>query len=145
MSADVVLLILRLVTGALLLAFTGGVFWVVWRDYRAAAQLTTEGQRRYGRLVVLPAGEDGLPPGHSFPLLPLTTLGRAATNTIVLDDTFCSQEHALLTRRGGQWWLEDRASSNGTQLNGQPVREPVVISSGDVIGVGRVQLKIELE
>lgn len=82
--------------------------------------------------------------GATFPLLPVTTLGRAPTNTIVLNDSFCSQEHALLARRGGQWWLEDLDSSNGTRLNGDPVTEPVVVSSGDVIGVGRVDLKVEI-
>ncbi len=83
--------------------------------------------------------------GASFPLLPVTTLGRAPTNTVVLNDSFCSQEHALLARRAGQWWLEDLRSSNGTRLNGEPVNEPVVVSSGDVIGVGRVDLKVEIE
>ena len=82
--------------------------------------------------------------GASFPLLPLTTLGRGPTNTVVLNDSFCSQEHALVAQRAGQWWLEDRNSSNGTRLNGEPVSEPVVVSSGDVIGIGRIDLKVEL-
>src|SRR5215470_10486813 len=87
----------------------------------------------------------GLKPGATFPLLPLTSLGRAPTNTITLNDTFASGEHALVTLRGGQWWLEDRGSSNGTLLNGYRIEEPVVISTGDVIGVGQVELKLELE
>ena len=173
MSTDVVLLILRGITSLVLLGFVGAVFWVLWRDYRLASSAAGEG-RRHGRLVVVQAGQDiataspgdgdtpttelsgtaeavqaalqvGELAGASFPLLPLTSLGRAPTNTVVLNDTFCSQEHALVTRRGGQWWLEDRNSSNGTRLNGLPVNEPVVLSSGDVIGIGRVQLKIELE
>jgi hypothetical protein len=168
LSVDVLLLILRVIAGLLLLAIMGAVFWVVWRDYRAAAHVVDQSSRQRGRLVVIEmgasgatsdAGEDqatteltGSPEaleaahlvGASFPLLPLTTLGRAPTNTIVLNDTFCSQDHARLTWRGGQWWLEDRDSSNGTRLNGEPVREPVVVSSGDVIGVGRIALKVEL-
>ncbi len=165
MSVDVVLLVLRAITSLLLLGFVGAVFMVLWRDYRLASSTAGEEQRRRGRLVVIQAGPESAAagdgadpaveagdtldpasvPGASFPLLPLTSLGRAPTNTIVLNDTFCSQEHALVTRRGGQWWLEDRNSSNGTRLNGLPVNEPVVLSSGDVIGIGRVQLKIELE
>ena len=150
MSVDVLLLILRVVTAAALLAFSGAVFAVLWRDYHASARFAEGVQRQQGRLVVVRAG-DGMRHngadlvGASFPLLPLTSVGRAPTNTIVLDEPFASQEHALVTRRGGQWWLEDRDSSNGTRLNGQQVTVPVVLSSGDVIEIGRVQLKIELE
>ncbi|MBN1681689.1 MAG: FHA domain-containing protein [Anaerolineae bacterium] len=145
MSTDVVLLVLRVLTGALLLVFLAAVFVVLWRDYRTLTAAVSGGTRQYGRLVVLASGDNGIRVNAHFPLLPLTTLGRSPTNTVVLDDTFCSQEHALLTRRGGQWWLEDRDSSNGTWLNGEPVREAIVVSSGDVIGIGDVQLKIELE
>lgn len=161
------LLMLRIAAGILLLAFLGALFWVLWRDYRTAARVVLDEKRQRGRLVVIVAGVQhaALVPdtpmseypgldegagveslaGMSFPLLPVTSVGRAPTNTIVLPDTFCSQEHALVSRRDGQWWLEDLRSSNGTLLNGEPVVEPVVVSSGDVIGIGRVQLKVELE
>ena len=153
-DVDLVLLGLRVVSGALLLGFLGTIFAMLWRDYRAVAQTVAQDGQHRGRLVVVRVQTPGsrsvegrglLPVGQSYPLLPLTSLGRAPTNTIVLDDTFCSQEHALVVRRGGQWWLEDRRSSNGTRLNGQPVTEPVVVSSGDVIEVGHTQLKVEME
>jgi hypothetical protein len=144
LSTDVFLLALRALTAVLLLGFLSAIFWVLWRDFRAAASTLSEGQRQRGRLVVM-HGLDGAATGKSFPLLPLTSLGRSPTNSIVLDEPFCSQEHALVTRRGGQWWLEDRNSSNGTLLNDEPVREPVVVSTGDVIGIGQILLKVELE
>jgi hypothetical protein len=144
-SVETTLLVLRAITGLLLMGFLGAVLAVLWSDYQAAAHLIAEGKRRRGRLVVIHTA-DGAPDGAiSYPLLSLTSLGRAPTNTIVLADTFCSQEHALVTWRGGQWWLEDRHSSNGTLLNGERISEPVVISSGDVIGIGQIKLKLELE
>ena len=145
MSVDYVLLALRFITGGLLLGFVIALLVILWRDYRAAAVRMSEGRRHRGRLVVIQAKDGATKPGASYPLMPMTTLGRSPTNTIVLDDSFCSQEHALVSWRGGQWWLEDRKSSNGTFLNDEPVREPVVVSSGDVIGIGQVQLKLELE
>ncbi len=145
MSVEALLFVLRVLTSAALLAFVGALFVIVWRDYRVAADAAEDRRRQRGRLVVIRSKDGVAEVGTAFPLLPLTSVGRAPTNTIVLDDTFCSQEHALLTRRGGQWWLEDRNSSNGTLLNGEPVREPTVISSGDVIGIGQIQLKLELE
>jgi hypothetical protein len=166
LSVDVLLLILRVITGAVLLSFLGAVFLVLWRDYRAAVQAAAVTQRQRGRLVVVQPGrlaaDDGggqtaeltgtadaleaaALTGTSFPLLSLTSLGRGPMNTVVLNDTFCSQEHALVTWRGGQWWLEDRHSSNGTRLNGEKIAGPVVVSSGDVIGIGQIALKVELD
>ncbi len=144
MDVDVVLLILRVAAGVLLLAFWAGVVAVLWRDYRASAVTVEQSQRELGRLVVIQASDGSSGQGLSYPLLPLTSLGRSPSNTIVLDDHFCSQEHALVTRRAGQWWLEDRNSSNGTLLNGEAVSEPVVVSSGDIIRIGQIILKIEL-
>ncbi len=145
MSVDILLLALRAITAALLLGFLAAIFWVLWHDFRAAANTLSEGRRQRGRLIVIHSPDGAMDTATSFPLLPLTSLGRSPTKTIVLNDTFCSQEHALVTRRGGQWWLEDRNSSNGTRLNDEPVREPVVISTGDVIGIGQILLKVELE
>ncbi len=145
MNSEVLLFILRVAAGLLLLAFVGALLVMLWRDYRAVSQEVASRTRRRGRLVVIYADNSSLKPGTAFPLLPLTSMGRAPTNTVVLNDTFASNEHALVTLRGGQWWLEDRNSSNGTLLNGYRIQEPVVISAGDVIAIGRVELKLELE
>src|SRR5690349_126176 len=145
MSLEALLFILRIVAGLLLLIFVGALLIMVWRDYRAISQEVESRTHRRGRLLVIYADSSPLKAGMAFPLLPLTSLGRAPTNTVVLDDTFASNEHALVTLRGGQWWLEDRNSSNGTLLNGYRIQEPVVVSAGDVIAIGRVELKLELE
>ena len=145
MSPVIVLLILRIVLAALLYGFLATLFWMLWQDVRAAARETTARTRRLGRLVVLDASLPSLAAGTAFPLLPITSLGRAPTNTAALPDDTASLEHALLHLREGQWWLEDLASRNGTRLNSQPVTQPTPVVPGDVIGVGRVKLKIELE
>ena len=145
MNTELVLLILRIAAGLLLLGFISAVFVMMWRDFHAISREVESRTKKRGRLVVMRADGVGLKPGATFPLLPLTSLGRAPTNSITLNDTFASGEHALVTLRGGQWWLEDRGSSNGTLLNGYRIEEPVVISAGDIIGVGQVELKLELE
>lgn len=145
MSLEVVLLVLRIITGVLLVSFLGAVFVILWRDFHAAVTEVTGGRLHRGRLVVVGSPDGGLERGASFALLPVTSLGRGDTNTIVVRDSFASQEHALVVWRSGQWWLEDRHSSNGTLLNGDPIHEPVVVSSGDVIGIGQVQLRVELD
>lgn len=145
MTTELLLFILRIAGGLILLSFVLVLFLTIRRDMRlAAAQVAAQRQGR-GRLVVTDSG--GLPVAveTGYPLLPVTTIGRAPTNTIQLPDTFASSHHALLALRSGQWWLEDRESRNGTLLNGQPLGGPTVVSGGDVIGVGRVALRVELD
>jgi hypothetical protein len=100
--------------------------------------------RSLGQLVVVEAGKTDLPPGHAFPLSVVTGLGRALSNTIVIEDAFASSEHALLSLRDGRWWLEDLGSRNGTQLNGEPLSAPAIVATGDEVGIGGVRLRIEL-
>jgi len=47
--------------------------------------------------------------------------------------------------RNGQWWIEDRKSRNGTLLNDLPVTEAMVITHGDIIGIGNMKFRLELE
>ncbi len=145
MSPNLVLFILRLVLAVLLYAFLAALFWMLWQDVRAAARAAAARGRRLGRLIVLESTLPNLAPGATFPLMPITSLGRAPTNTATLPDETASLEHALLHLRDGQWWLEDLDSRNGTRLNDAPVRDPAPVVPGDIISVGRVKLKVELE
>ena len=143
---DILFLILRLLLAALLYAFLGAVFLMLWRDLRKGTTERTVPRSR-GRLVVVeppPDRAEEMPVGASFPLQPVTSIGRSPSNTVVIADTFASSEHALLTWREGRWWLRDRESRNGTLLNGKPVEEPTLVTAGDVIGIGQTRLKLEL-
>ena len=145
MTPGSALFIVRLVLALLLYGFLGLVVYLLWQDVRSAARTAEVRGRRLGRLVVLESGLPGLAPGAEFPLLAITSLGRAPTNTATLPDETASLEHALIHLRDGQWWLEDLQSRNGTRLNESPVAAPAPVMSGDVIDVGRVKLKVELE
>ena len=141
---DLLIFIVRLLLTVLLYAFLLAVFAVLWRDLRAAARAPAVVQERKAQLLTL-ASCAGLEENAVFALQPFTTLGRGTTNTIVVPDTFASAEHALISWRAGQWWLEDLGSRNGTCLNDEPVTTPVVLSAGDVIGIGQVKFKVEVE
>jgi FHA domain-containing protein len=51
------------------------------------------------------------------------TLGRLATNDIVLPYSHISRQHAELRLINGMWWVADRGSTNGLHINGQRVQE----------------------
>ncbi len=144
MTPELILLIFRVLSGLLLLAFLGALAWLIYRDMQVTALALQEQERPYGRLRII-ANEVALPAVNTiYPLLPITSIGRAASNTIVLPDGFASAEHALITRREGKWWLEDRGSRNGTLLNEAVLEGTAVISAGDMIAIGGTVLKLEL-
>jgi hypothetical protein len=145
MTTDTVLFLLRIISATTLFGLLIAVLWFLWQDFRATAVEVEARKRRQGQLLVVKSEDPVTPVNTSFPLLPLTSIGRAPTNTIVLADNFASAAHALIVLRSGQWWLEDRGSANGTSLNGDPLLEPTVVSSGDVVGIGTIELKLMLE
>jgi pSer/pThr/pTyr-binding forkhead associated (FHA) protein len=145
MSPALALFLLRLALAVLLYAFLGGILYLLWLDLRRAMAVAQARDRARGRLILIACDLPSPQVGDTFPLLPITSMGRASTNTISLPDETASLEHALITQRSGKWWLEDLDSRNGTTLNGQAVTMPTVISAGDLIGLGRAQFKLELE
>ena len=60
------------------------------------------------------------------------SIGRNRTNTIVLHSDLVSSNHAILTIEESGSWLEDRASSNGTFVNGVRIAK-TRIYEGDVV------------
>jgi pSer/pThr/pTyr-binding forkhead associated (FHA) protein len=141
---DILLLVLRVLLAILLYAFLAAVLIMVWRDLKQATA-SRETTRRGGQLVVLKTTDETIEIGTTFPLQPVTSIGRLPSNTIIISDTYASSQHALLTWKESQWWLEDQGSRNGTLLNETRITDPTIVSAGDVIGIGRTTLKLELE
>lgn len=144
MSPEIVLLLLRLAGAAVLLAFFGLIGWFIYQDVGFASAALAAQSQPLGRLIVVenPAGTPAV--GTRYPLLPVTSIGRSSNNVIVLDDGYSSGQHSLITRRGELWWLEDLASRNGTLLNDALLADTAVISTGDIITIGNIKLKLEL-
>lgn len=145
MDPAFLLLLLRLLAALLLLAFLGVISWLIYRDIRATRDLLAARGRAYGVLrIVEEGGGNGRPSDGVYPLRPVTSIGRASANTVVLDDDYVSNEHAMLMLRGRQWWLEDLNSRNGTLLNDVRLDTPTIITPGDVITIGNTRLRMEL-
>jgi len=72
----------------------------------------------------------------AFHLTGETTIGRAPTCTIEVDDSYASAVHSRVFPRDGGWFLEDLGSTNGTYLNRRKVSAPTQLSVGDRIAIG---------
>ena len=78
--------------------------------------------------------------GQSFPLTgEKMTIGRSPEAGVFLDDVTVSREHATLMRRGGDWFLDDSGSLNGTYVNRQRV-DSHRLADGDELQIGKFKL-----
>jgi pSer/pThr/pTyr-binding forkhead associated (FHA) protein len=156
--ADPALRFLEYVFLALLYLFFLRVLRAVWVELReprlvpavpnpprTVPPATTNGshQRRGGphRLVVV-SGD--LVDGQVFDLADELTIGRSPGCGVSLpSDGFVSQVHARLFRRGGEYWVEDLGSTNGTLMNGRKLAGAAPLRKGDRVQVGRTALELQ--
>ena len=73
-----------------------------------------------------------------------TTIGRRSHNDLTIDNLAVSGEHAVLFKSGDDLYLEDLGSTNGTTVNGQPVKKHLLLG-GDLIEIGKYRLKYMAE
>lgn len=69
-----------------------------------------------------------------------TTIGRKPHNDIQIDNLAVSGEHAIIMTILNDSFLEDLGSTNGTLVNGQPVKKHFLQSS-DTVEIGKYKLK----
>jgi FHA domain-containing protein len=85
----------------------------------------------------------GLRAGAAYDLSEGALLGRGDQADIQLEDTFASSQHARLVPQGDVMVLEDLGSTNGTYLNGEPLRGPQPLHVGDSIRIGDSEFTFE--
>jgi len=68
------------------------------------------------------------------------TIGRAATNQIVIKDERCSRNHAEIFLTRGSWTFRDLDSRNGSMIGERQIRGDYNLVPGDVIRIAQCQL-----
>ena len=145
MPFEIVLLVLRTAIAIALYAFLGVLIYLLWQEIKTnnappSPDVTPSG---FGKLIVVEADDIPLEVGQVFPLELVTTFGRARSNSVVLPDSFASSEHAAIVHKDDQWWLEDKDSHNGVTVNDVQIDHDVILTAGDIIGIGRTRLRFE--
>jgi hypothetical protein len=91
-----------------------------------------------GRALVIRAG--GGRAGEIFPLDgDRMSVGRRPDSDIFLDDVTVSRDHAILVRRGEDFYLDDCGSLNGTYVNRRRI-ESHHLADGDELQIGKYKL-----
>jgi phosphoserine phosphatase RsbU/P len=84
--------------------------------------------------------------GRKIPLLGDTTvIGRDQACDVRVTGGQVSRRHAQIVRVGDTFFVEDLASANGTQVNGQPIRERTPLRANDRIEVPGMTITFEVE
>ncbi len=66
-------------------------------------------------------------------------IGRRPDSAVFLDDVTVSRDHALLVRRGSDWYIDDCGSLNGTYVNRERI-DSQRLADGDELQVGKYKL-----
>src|SRR5205823_1334617 len=69
-----------------------------------------------------------------------TTIGRKPHNDIQIDNLAVSGEHAVIVTILQDSFLEDLGSTNGTVVNGQPIKKHF-LQNNDIVELGKYKLK----
>jgi pSer/pThr/pTyr-binding forkhead associated (FHA) protein len=81
-----------------------------------------------------------------FTILPGQTLviGRTPGADLILPEITVGRRHVRITYTSDECTIEDAGSPCGTSLNHEMIRGPAEIRPGDVIRVGRVELRVRV-
>ena len=101
-------------------------------DRAARLPAPVDGRRR-AEVALLPAGLPDVPTLFTF--MRDAEL-RFETLRLRIEDTYVSQQHARIFDRGGNWYVEDLGSTNGTFVNEQKLVAPAMLTPGDKIRIG---------
>ncbi|WP_285114749.1 DUF3662 and FHA domain-containing protein [Leifsonia sp. fls2-241-R2A-40a] len=78
--------------------------------------------------------------GTHYPLThSRTVVGRGADADITVDDTSISRRHVMITWDGHRAQVEDLGSTNGSKIDGQPLRK-AILEPESVVTLGRTRI-----
>jgi len=69
-----------------------------------------------------------------------TTLGRRPYNDVVIDNLAVSGEHDVLQMVGGDVFIEDLSSANGSYINGKAIKKQL-LADNDTVEIGKYKIK----
>ena len=137
----ILILILRVLLLLALLSFLAWAVYTLWRELK----FHTESLAAKKIPCISVFSEQESADQKQIFTKPELRIGRDPSCEIRLDDDTVSTQHARLSYRNKQWWIEDLLSTNGTFLNDERVETPTILINEDEIRVGKVLLIVEIQ
>ena len=97
---------------------------------------STEEDRAAGWLSVVKSNYKGLSEGEKIRLTTPFQIGKKNNNDLVIINEYISHNHVIIYSRNKEIWIEDLGSTNGTLLNENPLKIPMVLKDNDRIDIG---------
>lgn len=122
--------------------FAGGLSIDLQEDQDiSVGMLQIESENVKGDVAWTPVLDIG---GRHYPLSRArTVIGRGSEADITVDDTGISRRHVMITWDGNRAQVEDLGSTNGSKLNGEPVKK-AILEPGSVIAIGRTRIVFQV-
>lgn len=132
----------------------------VWVEVRPAGPRQTRADRRRAARAERKAEREATPrekkrqlflqvvepkdrAGHTYDLDDELSVGRSpGCGVATTYDAYSSSVHARLYRRGGQLWVEDLNSTNGTFVNSERIARATKLSKGDLLQIGATVFEV---
>lgn len=83
----------------------------------------------------------GEPFQQTYPLP--VTIGRSRKNNLTLNSDRVSRQHAVIEKRGDQFFIRDLESSNGIQVNQERITEQALVD-GDLLQIGPFIIEVDV-
>lgn len=139
MSA-IILFFLRLLLLGLSYAFLSWIIYTIFADLKNEA---SDKKVKTIPLILLSLEIDNQKVSRHFRQFEII-LGRDNTSDFQIEDETISLQHCKLFYRQGHWWVDDLESTNGTYLGSSLVTSATILTDGDVLGLGKADIKINI-
>lgn len=135
----VAVFILRLILILLVYAFIGWIVYVIFYDLFGSMRTKTSTSIPSLFLYVELNGERLDKAITSQEVI----IGRDPACDVFINNETISLRHCKLYYHHKHWWVEDLLSTNGSYLNEIRIETPVILTSGDSLQLGAVNISIE--
>lgn len=115
---------------------------IMYKDIKSGGKKKTIRNKAFGLEVLEPGENSILKKGGIIPIQRELTIGRKASNMLVLDDQFVSGNHVRIFIKNTDNMIEDLGSTNGTEVNGVRLEQRIILRVGDEIKVGSALFKV---
>jgi hypothetical protein len=140
-SIEFIIWVLRLILVGLVYLFVWRVMRVMMKGSQHDSLISDLG----AYLIVSDPGKSNLPRGHTFILDVHSAIGKNAKSLIVIDDSYVSDNHAVIQFIDDCWIIRDINSKNSTYINNLKVVGSVALAHNDIISVGSVKFRMFIQ